>query len=93
MSTTNLETSKTTSVGTKHPKKDYRHVIIGALAVLLVGVGGYLIVDKNQSTNKIEQQQTQIAKVTDEKSDIQQSFDASLSRLDSVKSVNSNLQS
>ena len=93
MSTTNLETSKTTSAQTKQPRKDYRNVIIGALAVLLVGVSGFLIFDKNKSTEKIEQQQTQIAQVTDEKSDIQQSFDASLSRLDSVKSVNSNLQS
>ena len=93
MSTTNLETSKTTSAETKQPKKDYRNVIIGSLAVLLVAVSGFLIFDKNKSTEKIEQQQTQIAQVTDEKSDIQQSFDASLSRLDSVKSVNSNLQS
>lgn len=94
MSTTNLEkTSETTAVQTKQPKKDYRNAVIGTLAIALVGIGGYLVVDKNKSTNTIEQQQTQIAKVTDEKSDIQQSFDASLSRLDSVKSVNSNLQS
>lgn len=90
MNTTNLEKS---SVQTNKTRKDYRNAIIGALAVILVGVGGYLIVDKNKSTNTIQQQQTQIAKVTDEKSDIQQSFDASLSRLDSVKSVNTNLQS
>ncbi|HUS02603.1 MAG TPA: hypothetical protein VMY77_12785, partial [Chitinophagaceae bacterium] len=92
MSTTNLETTRTTSAQ-KLPKKDYRNVIIGSLAVLLVAFSGFLIFDKNKSTEKIEQQQTQIAQVTDEKSDIQQSFDASLSRLDSVKSVNSNLQS
>ena len=89
MSTSNLERS---SIESK-PRKDYRNVIIGVLAVVLVAVGGYLIVDKNKSTNTIQQQQTQIAKVIDDKSDIQQSFDASLSRLDSVKSVNGNLQS
>ena len=89
MNTTNSEKLVTE---TKQPRKDYRNAIIGALAVVLVGTGGYLIVDKNKSTDTIQQQQTQIAKVTDEKSDVQQSFDASLSRLDSIKSVNSNLQ-
>jgi chromosome segregation ATPase len=89
MSTSNFEKSSTE---TKKNRKDYRNVIIGALAVVLVGAGGYLIVDKNKSTETIQQQQTQIAKVTDEKSDVQQSFDASLSRLDSIKSVNSSLQ-
>ena len=92
MSTSNLERSSTEIKATT-PRKDYRNVIIGVLAVILVGLAAYLMVDKNKSTATIEQQQTQIAKVTDEKSDIQQSFDASLSRLDSVKSVNSNLQS
>ena len=89
MSTTNVEKSSTEI---NAPRKDYRNAFIAILAVLLVGVSGYLVFDKKEKTATIEQQQTQIAKVTDEKSDIQQSFDASLSRLDSVKSVNSNLQ-
>lgn len=89
---TNLEKSSTEIKQTK-PNKDYKNVIIGVLAVLIVGLGAYLIVDKNKSTATIEHQQAQIATVTDEKSSIQQSFDASLSRLDSVKSVNGNLQS
>ena len=89
MSTTNFEKSTTTTA----PRKDYRNGVIAALAILLVAIGGYLIVDKNKSTDTIEQQKTEIAKVSDEKSEIQQSFDASLSRLDSVKSVNGNLQS
>jgi peptidoglycan hydrolase CwlO-like protein len=84
---------KTTEIKKTTPNKDYRNIIIGVLAVILVGLGAYLIFDKNKTTEKIEQQQAQIATVTDEKSTIQQSFDASLSRLDSVKSVNGNLQS
>ncbi|MEO5782410.1 MAG: hypothetical protein ABIQ07_04015, partial [Ginsengibacter sp.] len=89
MSTTNSEKLVTE---TNKPRKDFRNAIIGALAVVLVGTGGYLFFDKNKSNETIQHQQTQIAKVTDEKSDIQQSFDASLSRLDSIKSVNTNLQ-
>jgi len=87
MSTTNLQTSEINK-----PRKDYRNVIIGALAVLLVGLGVFLFIDKYKSSETIQQQQTQISKVTDEKSEIQQSFDASLARLDSVKSVNTSLQ-
>ena len=91
MSTANSESTVVASKQT--PRKDYRNVIIGVLAAVLVGLGIYLAVDKSKSNDTIAQQQTQIEKVTDEKSDIQQSFDASLSRLDSVKSVNGNLQS
>lgn len=93
MSTSNLEKSSAETNVIKKDRKDYRNVIIGVLAVTLVAVAAYLFVDKTKSTQTIQQQQTQIAKVSDEKSDIQQSFDASLSRLDSVKSVNGNLQS
>ncbi len=89
MTTTNLENS---SIETKQPRKDYRNLFLVILAVLLVGVSGYLVFDKKTSTATIEKQQTQIAKVTDEKSDVQQSFDASLARLDSIKTVNSSLQ-
>ena len=50
------------------------------------------IVDKNKSGETIQQQQTQIATVTDQKSDIQKSFDASLARLDSMSTLNTSLQ-
>ncbi|MGI8581173.1 MAG: hypothetical protein ACR2KX_03220 [Chitinophagaceae bacterium] len=89
MSTSNFEKSSTEHYP---PRKDYRNAIIGVLAILLVGTAGYLFVDKNKSTDTIQQQETQIAKVTDEKSSVQQSFDASLSRLDSIKTLNSSLQ-
>lgn len=88
----NTETTSTV-VTPKATRKDYRNGIIGVLAVAILSLGSYVILDKNKTTDKIEQQQTQIAKVTDEKSEIQQSFDASLSRLDSVKSVNTTLES
>lgn len=89
MSTSNFQQTAVT----KNPRKDYRNAIIAILGVILLGLGGFLIYDKAKSGDTIRQQQTQITKVTDEKSDLQQSFDASLARLDSVKSVNSNLES
>jgi hypothetical protein len=75
----------------KAPRKNYKNLIIGALAVAFLGLGGYLIVDKTRSGQLIEKQQTQIAQVTDEKSDIQKSFDASLVRLDSMTGSNTDL--
>ena len=74
------------------PKNNYKNAIIGALAVVLVAVGGYAIVDKNKKVEVIQQQETTIAKVTDEKSDIQKSFDGSLARLDSMGSLNKTLE-
>jgi hypothetical protein len=89
MSTTNFPSAAPES---HEPRKNYKNVIIGILAAALVGTGTLLIVDKNKSGEKIEQQQTQIATVTDQKSDIQKSFDASLARLDSMSTLNTNLQ-
>ena len=89
MSTTNFPSA--TPEGDE-PRKNYKNVIIGILAIALVGTGTMLIVDKNKSGEKIQQQQTQIATVTDQKSDIQKSFDASLARLDSMSTLNTNLQ-
>src|SRR5690606_25531845 len=48
---------------------------------------------KNDSAKTIHQQETQIATVTSEKSDVQASFDASLARLDSMSTVNTSLAS
>ena len=70
-----------------------KNIAIGVLAAAILGLGGYLIVDKNKSGETIQQQQTQISKVTEEKSDVQKSFDASLARLDSLSTVNTGLES
>ncbi len=73
-------------------KKSYKNLIIGILAGGMVALGGYLVYDKNKSTQTIQKQETQIATVTAEKSDVQKSFDASLARLDSMTGINTNLQ-
>ena len=69
-----------------------KNIIIGALAVALLGTGGYLLYDKSETTGTIQKQETQLVQLTDEKSDIQQSFDESLSRLDSMTGLNISLQ-
>ncbi len=66
---------------------------MAAMGVIILILGGYLIYNKNQSGTRIEEQQSQIATVTEEKSDVQKSFDASLARLDSMVTENNGLQS
>jgi peptidoglycan hydrolase CwlO-like protein len=71
---------------------NYKNAIIGVLAAGLIAVSGYAVYSKNDSTKAIQQQETTIAKVSDEKSDVQANFDASLARLDSMSTVNTGLE-
>lgn len=88
MNTLNVETPEVKS----EPRKDFRNLIIGLLTAAVVGTGAYIIVDKNKTGEQLRVQQTEIAKVTTEKSDVQRNFDASLARLDSMSSVNTGLE-
>ncbi|MEP7106852.1 MAG: hypothetical protein ABI760_02705, partial [Ferruginibacter sp.] len=69
-----------------------RNIVIGILTAGILGLSGYLIVDKNKTVEVIHQQETKIATVIDEKSDVQKSFDASLARLDSMSTANKGLE-
>jgi septal ring factor EnvC (AmiA/AmiB activator) len=94
MSTTNFPTpSQENQPQTLPRKNNYKNAVIGVLAAGVLSLGGYMVYDKNKASDTIALQQTQIAKVTDEKSDIQSSFDASLARLDSMATVNTGLNS
>ncbi len=69
-----------------------KNIIIGALSAVVLGLGIYTVTDHSKSGEQIQQQQTQIAKVIDEKSSIQTNFDASLARLDSMATENKGLE-
>src|SRR6185312_2895384 len=90
MSTSNFPTATPEN---EQPRKNYKNVIIAILAIALVGTSIGLIVNNNNKGTTIQQQQAQISTVTDQKSEIQKSFDASLARLDSMSTLNTNLQS
>lgn len=89
MSTSNYPASNLPS---QPPRKDYKNLIIGLMAAGIVGMGGYMAFDKSKTNETIQQQQTQIAKVTDDKSEIQKNFDASLARLDAMTETNNGLE-
>jgi hypothetical protein len=67
-------------------------ILIAVLAAALLGTWGYLLWDKNNSDKTINDQQAQITTITDDKDELQRSFDMSLARLDSVTGANNNLQ-
>ncbi len=75
------------------PKKDYKNLVIGLLAAGFLGTWGYLLWNNNKQEQTQAQQQTQIAKVTDEKGQLQKNFDDALVRLDSLTGTNNKLTS
>jgi predicted nuclease with TOPRIM domain len=93
MSTTNYPSATDSNTPRKDPnRKEYKGAVIGILAVALLGTWGYLLYDKNKTSETIQSQQTQIEKITDDKSEIQKNFDASLARLDSLTGYNNELE-
>jgi len=60
---------------------------------VFLGTWGYVLYNNNKQDQVQQQQQTQIAKVTDEKGQIQKNFDDALVRLDSLTGTNNKLQS
>jgi len=89
MSTTNYPSA---TPQTQPPRRDNRGLIIGLLAVALLGTWGYLLWNNNKQDQVHQTDQQQISKVSDEKSELQKNFDATLVRLDSITGNNNDLQ-
>ena len=89
MSTTNYPSASPQS---QPPKKDSKNLIIGLLAVGILGTWGYFLWDKNKSDQQITQLQTQYVAVDSSKNELQKSFDAAVIRLDSLTGYNNELE-
>lgn len=76
----------------KKPSANPKNLIIGLLLAAVVIMGGFLVFNNNKAGQAAMAQDTEIAKVTSEKSDIQNSFDASLARLDSMTTTNADMK-
>ncbi len=74
-------------------KKDNRNVIYGVLIAALLGTWGYLIYDKSKSSDKIDQLQTSYVSVDSSRNEIQEQYNSSLARLDSLTGSNQSLTS
>ncbi len=89
MSTTNYPSATPQS---QPPRRDFKNLIIGLLAAGFLGTWGYLLYNNNKQEQVHQTDQTQIAKTTDEKGQIQKNFDDALVRLDSLTGNNNKLQ-
>ena len=85
---TTIDTSDVSKIQSSKKSK----LLIATLALAFAITATCLTVYKFQSTKTIEAQQTQLSTVTAEKSKLQQSFDVSLARVDSMQTVASGLQ-
>jgi hypothetical protein len=90
MSTSNYPT--TTYERDQQPRKNGKTVIIVVLAIAFVATWGYLLAHNNTTEKVIDQNTTQIAKVTDEKSTVRKNFDEALARLDSMSGISASLK-
>jgi len=78
---------------TENKPKDFKNLFIGLLIAGIIILAGFFVFDHNKSGEAIQAQQTEVAQVTTEKSEIQTNFDASLARLDSMQTANTALGS
>jgi len=92
MTDTNYPSASPALQNTTVKSRNTKNIIIGLLAAGLLGSWGFLLYDKNKTEKKDNEQIAQIAKLTDEKNDLQESFNASLVRLDSITGANNSLQ-
>jgi len=84
--------SPTSEVDNTPRKKDQKNLVIWLLAFGLVASLVYLVINQTNSSQAIEQTHTQIAKISDSKSQIQKSFDESLVRLDSMTGISNGMR-
>ena len=75
----------------KPERKDNRSIIYGVLAAALIGTWGYIIYDKSKSGEKIEQLQSQYTTTDSARTVVQDMYNMSLGRLDSLTGINQSL--
>ena len=92
MTNTNYPSATPTPQSKPSRNKNAKNLAIGVLAAGLLGTWAYVLVEKSKAEKTETSQQATITKVTDEKSELQANFNASLARLDSITGANNNLQ-
>ncbi|HRX95082.1 MAG TPA: hypothetical protein P5158_13230, partial [Chitinophagaceae bacterium] len=78
----------------EQPKKsnNSKNLIIGLLAAGLLGTWGYLLWDKNKSSEQLENSQTMATNYMSQRDSIDMMYKDALIRLDSITGDNNNLQ-
>ncbi|HYO23075.1 MAG TPA: hypothetical protein VER36_11770 [Flavisolibacter sp.] len=68
-----------------------RNVLIGLLAVGLLGTWGYVLYDKNKTTQEIQVKSAEVTSATSARDSVQTIYNEALTRLDSLVGTNNNL--
>jgi len=90
MSYSNYPSSTSANEPVQQPK-DNRKLIYGILIAVLVGTWGYIIYDKTQAKNKIDQITTQYTAADSSRSAVELEYNDALSRMDSLTGSNTKL--
>lgn len=74
------------------PRRDSKNLIIGILAVGILATWGYFLWDKDKNEQEMTTLQSQYVAVDSSKNELQKSFDAALTRLDSLTGYNNEIE-
>lgn len=79
---------------TPPPQKNnsWRGILTGALVVALLGTWGYIIWDKNKTSETIQEKTTMLATATTEKDQLRKELDDATMRYDMIKTSSANME-
>src|SRR3978361_2048603 len=82
---------RTNPTSSSAPQEDNRSIMYGVLIALLLGTWGYIVYDKSKTSEKVASLQTQYTTVDASRNKVQQLYNSSLARLDSLTGTNQQL--
>lgn len=91
MANTNYPSTGTTNDNRPATSNTTRNVLIGLLAAGLLGTWGYVLYDKNKTTETIQVKSAEVSEATTERDSVQSIYNEALTRLDSLVGTNNNL--
>ncbi len=91
MANTNYPAAGSSQTERQTPNNNTRNVLIGLLAVGLLGTWGYVLYDKNKTTQEIQVKSAEVTTATTGRDSVQTIYNEALSRLDSLVGSNNSL--
>ena len=91
MANTNYPSAGTQNENRPAGNNTTRNVLIGLLAAGLLGTWGYVLYDKNKTTETIQVKSAEISNATSARDSVQTIYNEALTRLDSLVGTNNNL--
>src|SRR5438046_5627739 len=92
MANPNYPSSETPQNRSPRANNNTKNIVIGALAVALLGTWGLFLYKNNEKTTQIQTVQTQASTAMTARDSVQLLYNESLTRLDSLTGSNNNLQ-